>query len=117
MFSVDKVSKKLIVDDVSFNYGSLLIEDSPPFSEDKDSAFFVRRVYLKFSDQVGLSVIWGSGTYSSNSGFVASSFTETPGTVEAGIMINGHLFGEPLAYVDTSFFQDIVFLLRGLYIF
>jgi hypothetical protein len=65
--------------------------------------FRVRIAHTLFESGWGMSVIWGSGTYSDNHDAWADPdvFTEEPEQVEVGVMYRDELVGDPYAYVDA----------------
>ncbi len=56
----------------------------------------LRRVGLRFETGILLSIVWSSGTYSTNHGCLTDKgqpFDETPRTVEVGVLQDGELLG------------------------
>ena len=63
-----------------------------------------RRALLMFESGYEASVVWGSYSYSDNydSSNRYNEFTETPETVEIGVIKDGELVGDPLGYVSVK---------------
>ena len=59
------------------------------------------RIHLSDPDQV-LSIVWGTGTYSTNREAWSAGFTERPATVEVAVIGEAGDVGEPLAGVTSA---------------
>ena len=69
---------------------------------------FIRQLHLHFPNQITLSVIWGSGTYSDNHYHWirlvgdGATFIEKPTTVEIAVLSGSRWTSEPEEYVPVE---------------
>lgn len=64
--------------------------------------FRFRSARIMFENGWTVSFVWGDCSHSSNNNALRGTFTETPTTVELGILDrDGDLVGDPVGYVDV----------------
>jgi hypothetical protein len=68
-----------------------------------------RQARVMFESGWGLSIAWGSGTYSNNHDAWGEAIEESPTTVEVGINDGSHLVdGKVAGYVDADFVNELL---------
>lgn len=77
------------------------------------NVFRTRRVVVAFESGWSASILWGTGSYSTNhdAWLEADPFTDRPHTVEVGVIHDDHLVGDPLAEVaavDLAIVLDLL---------